>query len=61
MDGDAPEGKATVASTADAAVLRGLAEDQDVTKPFCILLSDAVPTSQEKDSEGPLAEAGAEW
>eukprot|EP00969_Alexandrium_andersonii_P333693 14747702-Alexandrium_andersonii.AAC.1 len=61
MDGDAPEGKATVASTADAGILRGLAADQEVTTPFCILLSDAVPSSQEKDAEGPLEEAGAEW
>eukprot|EP00969_Alexandrium_andersonii_P326794 14440490-Alexandrium_andersonii.AAC.1 len=61
MDGDAPEGKATVASTADAAVLRGLAADQTVTTPFCILLSDAVPAAQEMDTEGPMEDAGAEW
>eukprot|EP00969_Alexandrium_andersonii_P211850 9356437-Alexandrium_andersonii.AAC.1 len=42
-------------------MLRGLAADPSVTKPFCILLSDAVPASQEMDAEGPLGEAGAEW
>eukprot|EP00969_Alexandrium_andersonii_P073543 3243979-Alexandrium_andersonii.AAC.1 len=61
MDGDPPTGKAAVASTADATMLRSLAADQEVTIPYCILLSDAVPTSQEKDAEGPLEEAGAQW
>eukprot|EP00969_Alexandrium_andersonii_P315588 13943501-Alexandrium_andersonii.AAC.1 len=61
MEGDTPEGKATVATLADATGLRELAAAQAVTKPFSILLSDAVPTSPEMDSDGPLADAGGEW
>eukprot|EP00969_Alexandrium_andersonii_P171028 7561011-Alexandrium_andersonii.AAC.1 len=42
-------------------MLRDLASDQEIVVPYCILLSDAVPTSQENDVEGPLEEAGAQW
>eukprot|EP00969_Alexandrium_andersonii_P033505 1463462-Alexandrium_andersonii.AAC.1 len=61
MEGEPPAGKATVASTADAAMLRDLASGQGIELPYCILLSDAVATSQENDADGPLAEAGAQW